>query len=82
MEKHTVRITLRMSERLHDLLTQAADDRPLNTEIVRRLESTFSIDTKSGVNGTINDLGGKCGYVTRSEVEAMILEAIGKKESR
>lgn len=44
MEKNSVRITLRIPEQLHDLLTESADlgTRSLNSEIVKRLEESFA----------------------------------------
>ena len=82
MDKLAIRVTLRMSDALHELLSAAAKDgsRPLNTEILRRLESTFSENLKNEFSENINDLGGK-GWLTaaqREEVERMIREAMGK----
>lgn len=65
MEKQTVRITLRMSERLYNLLMESAGEvaRPLNTEIVRRLESTFS----QGIDGD-DQLEAKIREIVRDEM--------------
>ena len=74
---------LRLPQDLHQLVINAAQlaGRSMNAEIVNRLRASFTIDTKSEVNGTINDLGGKGGLseAQREEVAAMIMEAIGKK---
>jgi hypothetical protein len=78
MEKQTVRITLRMSERLYNLLMEASGEvaRPLNTEIVRRLESTFSEEPKSELSENISGLGEKTEYVTREEVRELMREVL------
>ena len=59
MDKLTARVTLRMGEELHKLLLDAAKNgsRPLNTEILRRLEMTFSEDLNFQFSEKINDLG-------------------------
>jgi hypothetical protein len=59
MDKLTARVTLRMGEELHRLLLDAAKDgsRPLNTEILRRLEMTFSGELNFQLSEKINDLG-------------------------
>lgn len=43
MEKNSVRITLRISEQLHELLIKSAEKgtRSLNSEIVKRLEWSY-----------------------------------------
>lgn len=48
-----------MGEELHRLLLDAAKDgsRPLNTEILRRLEMTFSGELNFQLSEKINDLG-------------------------
>lgn len=48
-----------MGEELHKLLLDAAKNgsRPLNTEILRRLEMTFSEDLNFQFSEKINDLG-------------------------
>lgn len=73
-----------MGEELHKLLLDAAKDgsRPLNTEILRRLEMTFSDNLTSEFSERINNLGKDSEYVTRAEVEEIIrgvlLKAAGK----
>lgn len=78
MDKLTARVTLRMGEELHKLLLDAAKDgsRPLNTEILRRLEMTFSDNFTSEFSENFNNLGKNNEYVTRAEVEEMIQQAL------
>ena len=82
MEKQTVRITLRMSEQLHKLLTEASSkiDRPLNKEIVRRLEATFSDNLLFQVSEKINDLDNNRPFTEAQEarLREVILEMMGK----
>lgn len=82
MEKQTVRITLRMSEQLHKLLTEASSkiDRPLNKEIVRRLEATFSDNLLFQVSEKINDLDNNRPFTEAQEarLRELILEMMGK----
>lgn len=67
-----------MGEELHKLLLDAAKDgsRPLNTEILRRLEMTFSDNFTSEFSENFNNLGKNNEYVTRAEVEEMIQQAL------
>lgn len=78
MDKLAIRVTLRMSDTLHELLSAAAKDgaRPLNTEILRRLESTFSEEYKSVFSENISGLGEKAEYVTRDEVRELMREVL------
>lgn len=64
MSKQTVRITLRMSDSLHAKLLESSEEgaRPLNTEIIRRLENSFTENTRSPAP------------LTREEVIALIRE--------
>ena len=82
MDKLTARVTLRMGEELHKLLLDAAKDgsRPLNTEILRRLEMTFSEDLNFQFSEKINDLGenDRLTKGQRAEVLELIRKELGK----
>ena len=73
MEQKTIRITIRLPESLHELLTSAAGDgsRSINSEIVRRVEMTFA--------GTSEDPGTRIEQIAlrvcRQELERMGLTA-------
>jgi len=71
-----------MGDALHELLSAAAKDgaRPLNTEILRRLESTFSEEYKNVFSENISGLGIGDGLseAQRAEVLALIRKELGK----
>jgi hypothetical protein len=57
MEKHSIRITLRIPEQLHEKLTDSANDgtRSLNSEILKRLEESYCLE-QSTTPLTIDDV--------------------------
>ena len=67
MEQKTIRITIRLPESLHELLTSAAGDgsRSINSEIVRRVELTFA-DTSEDPDTRIEQIALR---VCRQELE-------------
>ena len=81
MEKQNIRITLRMSETLYNLLTQSAGlvDRPLNTEIIRRLESTFAEYSNKSKFGFIENIKDLANFEGLTEAqERRVLELIAQ----